>query len=128
MSPKIRPTLRKNGRYMCTVRVPIDVGIVEIIEAMIYHRVVYSDPIPTSRQRAMTLAVKHYKERAMHSNPAALDDEGKQQMGTMCAIKAAELFPDLAAGVDLAEYSLTRVVDATPAQQQLPAAMTSRCS
>lgn len=95
---------------MCTFRIPVHIQLTDIINAMIYHHATFGDPLPTNRQQAITLALDHFKESGNNAW-ATVDTESQQRFGTMCAAQAANLFPDLAQGVSLAEYQITRVVE-----------------
>lgn len=107
---RIKPTKRKDGLFRCTFRVPVHIDLLDIINAMIYRNANFDDDLPTSRQKAMQMALDHFNESGLNAR-ATVNPEATEQVGTMCAIQAAQLFPDLAQGVDLSGYQVTRVVE-----------------
>lgn len=104
---RIKPTLRKNNMYMCTFHVPVVIGLLDIIHAMVFHHS-YKDETPTSRRQAMRWTIDFATDVDRYRLVGA---ELLEQYGTMCAIRAAELFPDMAIGVDLSMFSVERVVE-----------------
>ncbi len=97
---RIKPTKRKDGLYRCTLRVPIHIDIFDIVNAMIYYSVNFDEDLPTSRQKAMRMALDHFKESGNNAW-ATVPPEAE---GTICALHAVKLFPDLAQGASLDGY------------------------
>lgn len=105
---RIKPTKRKGGWMMCTYREPIHIGLNEIILSMIHEKAVFGRGPDGGRAVQMRLAIDFVVSRGSWSYYDAVDSEMTEQYGTMCAIRAQELFPELAAGVDLSQYGVVR--------------------
>lgn len=105
---KIKPTMRKAGYRMCTFTIKVHIEIEDVILALIYNHAVYGESLDLKRQKAMKLTVQFFQDFGTHGW-ASVNDEMRDGFGTLCAIRAAELFPDLAGGVDLSAWGLTRV-------------------
>jgi hypothetical protein len=108
---RIKPTKRKDGLYRCTLRVPAHIDIFDIINAMIYYRVNFDKALPTSRQKAMRMALDHFQESGSNAWATVPADAQEEEGGT-CAIQAVRLFPDLAQGVDLSGYQIDPIAGA----------------
>jgi hypothetical protein len=100
---RIKPTKRENGRMMCTYRIRVDIGIHDVIRAMLYNYVSFGTPLEQSRSNAMRQTVDFFSMYGQE-NWERVDSEMIKEFGTRCAARARELFPELAAGEDLSGW------------------------
>ncbi len=92
---------------MVTYRVAFHIGIHDVIRCLAWNQAYIGIPMNKGRQQTMKETLAFVSSPELRPN---LDDLAGaiSQYGTMAAVRAQELFPDLARGVDLSEYNVER--------------------
>lgn len=100
-----KATLRKSGEMMVTIRLPFHVGFEDVVLTLIENCYAYGWDLSTGKI-ATWQRVKEFMVDYGHHGWAYVGDEARAHYGKVCAARAAELFPELAKGVDLKVWDL----------------------
>lgn len=101
---RIKPTLRKNARYMCTFSVKVHLDIEDIVLAMIRERCL-DRPLPTSREKAIRVALSQREDVRWLTTEA----DSINEFGSECVDRTVALFPDmLSESIDLSIYKISK--------------------